>query len=66
MFTSLLKVIHLDQFILHCTPGIYNKIKEYLNNKWWDETQQALVKVDKTLKQINEEDPQELDMVEVP
>lgn len=66
MFASLLTDIQLDQFILHCTPGIYNKIKEYLDDKWWDETQPAEVKVDKTLKQINEEDPPELDMVEVP
>jgi len=66
MFASLLTDIQLDQFILHCTPGIYNKIKEYLDDKWWDETQPAEVKMDKTLKQINEEDPPELDMVEVP
>ena len=66
MFASLLTDIQLDQFILHCTPGIYNKIKEYLNDKWWDDTQPAEAKVDKTLKQINEEVPPELDMLEVP
>ena len=36
MFASLLTDIQLDHFILHCTPGIYNKIKECLEDKWWD------------------------------
>ena len=66
MFASLLTEIKLDQFILHCTPGIYNKIRDYLEDKWWDESQPVGKKVDKALKQINEEDPPELDMVEVP
>ena len=64
MFASLLTDIGLDKFILHCTPGIYKKIKEYLEERWWDIEDKD--KVDKTLKQINEEEPPELDMVEVP
>ena len=66
MFASLLTDIQLDHFILHCTPGIYNKIKEYLEDKWWDETTTAEMRMDKTLEQINEDDIPELDMVEVP
>jgi len=66
MFASHLTDLRLDQFILHCTPGIYNKVKEYLEDKNLDEAVSTVKQVDKTLKQINEEDPPEIEMVEVP
>ena len=66
MFASQLTDFKLDQFILHCTPGIYYKIKEYLDDKILDKAVSAVKQVEKTVKQINEEDPPEIEMIEVP
>ena len=43
---------------MHYTTGIYN-VEEYLDDNWGDETRVTETKVNKTLEQINEEDPSE-------
>jgi len=66
MFASNLTDFRLDHFILHCTHGIYIKIKEYLEDRCWSETTPKKEVVDRLLKQLNEDEPPEIELVEVP
>ena len=61
MFASILINFNLDKFILHSNPGILKKINAYLDTK-----HDTNNNIEVTLKQINEEDVPELELVEVP
>ena len=61
MFAKLLTDCKLDKYIRYSNPLIFTKIRQYLNDLWWQDC-----KPDETVKQYNEEDVPELEMVEVP
>ena len=62
-FASLLTDVSLDKHILHSAPGVYRKVLTYLEDRWWDDDSDN---IDLNLRLFNEDEPLELDMVEVP
>ena len=62
MFASLLTDSNLDKFILHCNPGILNKINAYLDIRYENRSKSF----DSTMKQFNEDDVPEMELIEVP
>ena len=64
-FASLLTDSHvsLDKHILHSAPGVHRKVLAYLDDRWWDDDSDN---IDLNLRLFNEDEPLELDMVEVP
>ena len=65
-FASVLTDFNLDKFILHCNPGILNRVMAYLDLKHSDEFYDNNSKIDSTMRQYNEDDVPELEMIEVP
>ena len=63
MFASLLTDSNLDKFILHCNPGILNKINAYLDIQYETRSKSCF---DSTIKQFNEDDVPEMELIEVP
>ena len=62
-FAALLTDVSLDKHILHSAPGVYRKVLAYLEDRWWDGDSEN---IDHNLRLFNEDEPLELDMVEVP
>ena len=66
MFASVLTDSNLDKFILHCTPGIMNKINSFLDSRNFSSNEEFNQRMKKTVKQFSEDDVEEMEMVEVP
>ena len=64
-FAALLTDQLLDKQILHSAPGVLRKIRAYLEDRWHDRDLDLDTLVG-NLARINESEPEELDMVEVP
>ena len=62
-YASLLTDASLDKHILHSAPGVLRKMLAYLEDRWWDGDSDN---IDLNLRLFNEDEPLELDMVEVP
>ena len=65
-FASVLTDFSLDKFILHCNPGILNRVTAYLDLKILEEFSANDTKIDSTMRKYNEDDLPELEMIEVP
>ena len=56
----------LHPYILHYTPMLQNKIQAYIEDREKDRMASAEAEIDRSLALINEVEPSELEMVEVP
>ena len=66
MFTSIVVENGLHPYILHYTPMLQNKIQAYIEDREKDRMASAEAEIDRSLALINEVEPPELEMVEVP
>ena len=65
-FASILTDFSLDKFILHCNPGILNRVTAYLDLKNSEEFSVSETRIDSTVRKYNEDDVPEHEMIEVP